>query len=157
MNMHRIKGTWTISNLKGWVKTFSSAEQAAAIAWAKDRTDPPTKAELDRQWRANVAEAERKKTEKLEHKLVVQRKARLNEMVEDVLANSLDGGDPTNYIDNEWLDANNLTHKDLDAAANEAYNTTKGLYGVLAQSWDDRHNDQMADGHADPHAKNPWR
>lgn len=57
MAILKVKGSWPVSNLKGWIKKFKDVESADAVAWMSNRDfEPP---EMTKEEKAAAREAKR--------------------------------------------------------------------------------------------------
>ena len=65
MAILKVKGSWPVSNLKGWIKKFKDVESTDAIAWMTNRDFEPV--EMSKEEKAAAREA-KKEAIKLEKK-----------------------------------------------------------------------------------------
>ena len=171
------KGSWKIQNLSGVMKTFKDAEQSDARAWMKNRGDAsqiwdkttgrwmedPKKTDRE----LKKADRENAKWDRLDR---AAEKARTNPKVDlqkiyniviGAIGDSFPDGDPIDHFAGPLRRLGVPEYSVMDYADKAmkkfgGKSEKKGVYGYLADMWDDMAGDAMYDAKNGGEARSPF-
>lgn len=156
MKLHELlEGKWVVKNLDGKERRFKDLKDAEA--WKQSSNAPRQPKEMSVSDYLDWAEKQDEKS-KPSSSVIWERFQR-------AVGNYFPDGDPIGSMAS-WMNANNLTFNDLDAAVKQ-YTDGKGAHEYIADMWDDTAADAEHDamqGHlGDTYdgawftQKNPWK